>query len=232
MQSKTGTKRKQPAVQTSGKKAQSSRQTKLTQLFAEKEQCPHCSQQFNSIDGLIDHVESAHLITAAGNGQPAAHVHTHASNGNDSSGCIAAATTVPELHTLEPAHGAEAAVAVPPLPAAADSASQQQHTAWWKQAPTDPIVAHIRYAGGSSSGTSSSSHLQPVRLSALSTVAPVQLVLQVLPAGLANSLLTELLRQSGAWVAGSWWFAGQQQTAPRYSATYSLKQQVRPCRCV
>jgi hypothetical protein len=65
--------------------------------------------------------------------------------------------------------------------------------------------------------------LQPVRLSALNAVVPVELVLHALPAGLANSLLTELLAQSEGWVAGSWWFGGQQQTAPRSSTTYLLK---------
>lgn len=94
------------------------------------------------------------------------------------------------------------------------SAPQEAGTQWWKQAPSDPIVAHCRFNDGSP--------LQPVRLSALRDVAPVELVLHALPANLARGLLTELLTQSEGWVAGSWWFGGQQQTAPRTSATYSL----------
>jgi hypothetical protein len=108
----------------------------------------------------------------------------------------------------------------PPMPP-----SPQQP--WWKQVPTDPVVAHVRFA---SSATGTSGHepaLLPVRLSALSSVAPVELVMQALPPALANSLLAELLGESGAWVAGSWWFGGKQQTAPRFSATYRLAAQVR-----
>jgi hypothetical protein len=79
---------------------------------------------------------------------------------------------------------------------------QSEQTQWWKQPPSDPVVAHCRFSDGSP--------LQPVRLSALSDVAPVELVLHALPANLEG------------WVAGSWWFGGQQHTAPRTSATYSL----------
>lgn len=100
----------------------------------------------------------------------------------------------------------------------------QAQAAWWQQPPSDPVVAHVRFTRGPGPNTQP---LQPVRLSALSSVAPVELVRNALPAALANSLLAELLAQSKGWVAGSWWFGGQQQTAPRSSATYCLGPQVR-----
>lgn len=164
---------------------------------AETERCPHCTASFaaGDVGALIAHVESQHLS-------------------NNS-------LTLPQ----------------PPLPAAVETEHTSTH--WWKQvfSGLDPVVAHIRFksesaaAAGGGSGMSSSNSsssvisqtLQPVRLSALASIAPVELVLNALPATLANTLLTQLLAQSKQhFVAGSWWFGGKQQTAPRASATYIL----------
>lgn len=161
------------------KAAPAGRQLKLTSLYGfQKERCPHCTAQFDTVQALIEHAEAAHF------------------SGVDDD-------------------------AAPQQPVNDAAPQQQPQQPWWKQAPSDPVVATIRYSSTNSS--SSSPPPQHVRLSALASIAPMELVLQVLPGAFANSLLTELLAQSGGWVAGSWWFGGQQQTAPRSSATFSLQ---------
>jgi hypothetical protein len=219
-------KRKQSSLAQSSKKPNSSLQTRLTQHFHQKEQCPHCQQYFSSLASLIEHVEAAHLSTSA----PHA-VHTADPGSTDNPVDLVESPT--QHHDEYDNLTAVAVAPAPPAPvqnnaaddAAADTSQQQakQQVAWWRQTPTDPVVAHIRFASRSSSSANGSQPLQPVRLSALSAVAPVELVLHALPAGLANSLLTELMAQSEGWVAGSWWFGGQQQTAPRPSTTYWLE---------
>lgn len=202
--------------QASSSSSRPAKQTKLLFAAFQREQCPHCQQSFSSIQQLIDHVDSTHLASTAQQTQqhgcpstPLEHADTQPS--------AAGGTTATLCQHQQPIHQ--------PLQQQ-EQAQQQQHqqkamqqAAWWKQAPADPVVAHIRFTRGLGPNTPP---LQPVRLSTLSSVAPVELVLHALPAALANSLLTGLLAQSGGWVAGSWWFGGQQQTAPRSSATYSL----------
>jgi hypothetical protein len=208
-------------MNTKRKAASSSRPAKQTKLFfaaVQREHCPHCQQSFSSIQQLIDHVESIHLADSEQltqqHGCPSDPLEQA-----DTQPCAAQGTTATPCQHQKPIHQ-------PLRQQQEDQLQQQQHqqepmqqAAWWKQAPADPVVAHIRFTRGLGHSTPP---LQPVRLSALGSVAPVELVLHALPAALANSLLTGLLAQSGGWVAGSWWFGGQQQTAPRSSATYSF----------
>lgn len=227
MLTKQAMKRKQPLSGSARRAPRTGRQTKLTNhSFGVSEQCPHCSQRFSSLQQLIDHVESAHLSGAISS-TPANELGSFYQEGHLTEALEANSTA--EQHVLLMHDNHQAQQQQPTLQLQqqlAELGKQQQqrpqHTAWWKQRPVDPVVAHIRYTTSSAG----SQPLQPVRLSALSTVAPVELLLQALPNNLANSLLTELMGQSGAWVAGSWWFGGQQQTAPRSSANYILQAQV------
>lgn len=222
-------KRKQPQSASSRKAPRTGRQSKLTHhSFGFSEQCPHCSQRFSSLQQLIDHVESTHS-SGANCSDPADEGAVTKQEEHWTAALLA--NSPAEQHERHQAQQQQLPTLQPqqqqPEPNQHNQDLQQQHqphqTTWWKQRPADPVVAHIRFT----SSAAGSQALQPVRLSALSSVASVELLLQALPSNLANSLLTELLGQSGAWVAGSWWFGGQQQTAPRSSAHYILQAQVR-----
>jgi hypothetical protein len=229
MLTKHAMKRKQPSSASARKAQQTGRQTKLTHhSFGASEQCPHCPQRFSSLQQLIDHVESAHLndaiSSAPDNELCSTHQEAHLTEPLEEN--ITAEQH--EKHQAQQQQQQQPTLQLQQHKAVSEQQQQlpqqqQQQRTWWTQRPADPVVAHIRYT----SSSSGSQPLQPVRLSALSSVAPVELLLQALPPPLANSLLTELLGQSEAWVAGSWWFEGQQQTAPRSSANYILQAQVR-----
>lgn len=198
---------KRKAAQLSAQSKKAVRQTKLTQHFGATERCPTCTATFTTVEQLIQHVESAHL----------------------SSPCVPNSITLPRSqaesrgaqHDSNTSGSHHSQQQAPKLP----GSHTQQQVAWWNQVPEDPVVAHVRFT--TANRHTGSQSLQPVRLSALGSIAPVELILQALPSALASTLLTQLLAQSGSWVSGSWWFGGQQQTAPRSSATFTLNTQVR-----
>lgn len=85
---------------------------------------------------------------------------------------------------------------------------------WWRC--QDPVIGSVRYVD-------SLHRPEPIRRSQLTSLGPFELIPRLLSKCLADNLLSELLTSSESWYQGSWWFAGQQQVAPRKSAYYKLE---------
>jgi hypothetical protein len=167
-------------------------QRPITDCMGPQERCPLCRQSFSTLLLLIEHVEAAHEQQQEPEG----------------------GTPPPQAAAQEPEGGTQTQPQAPPPPP-----QQQQPVEWWKQRPADPVVAQIRFAPNIGSSTPPQ---QPVRLSALPHIAPVELVCDVFERGFSNNLLAQLLREAEQWVAGSWWFGGLQQAARHTSCVYAL----------
>jgi hypothetical protein len=59
---------------------------------------------------------------------------------------------------------------------------------WWQRSRSDPVVAHLRYAGDAAKQG------LPLQLSMLQQLGPFELLLDFLPKQLAGQLLTTLLQ--------------------------------------